>query len=112
MRQIFTNPHKSYYMGFFKGWQTGKDASGKDKLVGQLYAGGDNCPGFGDRQTLVKFTCDPEAQKEPRFVSLAEADPCKYELTIATHLWCGVEAEPLQSANASLPTVSPPAAVR
>lgn len=95
VRQIFTNPHASYYMGFFAGWQGVKDGdapSTPPKIVGQLYTNGDECKGFGLRQTLVRFVCQADAN-ELTLVRLKEDNPCQYELTLATYLWCGVEEE-------------------
>jgi hypothetical protein len=95
VRQIFiTSPPSSYYMGFFAGWQgvREKGSGAPPQIVGQLYTNGDECKGFGLRQTLVRFECQADAS-ELTLVRMKEDNPCQYELTLASYLWCGVEEE-------------------
>jgi hypothetical protein len=90
VRQVYPPPqHRSFWMGYFKGWATGPDGV---TLVGQEYVGGTHCPGFRDRETLVKFVCRASAAA-PELVAFEEDGnaPCKYQLTVATRLWCGME---------------------
>lgn len=68
-------PHGSHYTGFWGKWIT-EEVGGKKKFVSQLYSNGENCPGFGNRQTTVSFQCKKDA-KEIEFVSMDEPDPCK-----------------------------------
>jgi hypothetical protein len=109
VRQIFSKPApRSYFMGYYKGWVSAPapktDSSGGGGGGGggggaaastatvqvQQYTGGDTCEGFGDRQTLIYFKCK-ESAETPEYVGIKEDYPCKYEMTIATKLWCAAE---------------------
>jgi hypothetical protein len=85
-------PHGSHYTGFWGKWITEDAGGGKKKYVSQLYSNGENCPGFGNRQTTVTFECRKDA-KEIEFVSMIEPDPCKYQLKLGLAQWCDVAEE-------------------
>lgn len=81
----------SHYMGFWGKWIT-EEEGGKKKYLGQLYANGENCPGFGNRQTKVLFQCK-ESAKEMELVKEEEPVPCQYVLYVAYAGWCEVKPE-------------------
>ena len=89
VRQILGG--ESHYMGFFKRWETASDADSaadpKRHFVAQVYDNGDNCPGFGDRQARVVFTCKADVPKL-ELLEVTEAVPCHYQLTFGTVWWC------------------------
>jgi hypothetical protein len=84
-------PHGSHYTGFWGKWVT-EEVDGKKKYIGQMYSNGENCPGFGNRQTMVTFECRRDA-KDIEFISLSERDPCKYNLVLGVSQWCDVPKE-------------------
>lgn len=90
VRQILLSNYRSVVTGHWKGWQT-EEVDGKTKYVSQLYGDGDECPGFGKRQTTVEYTCKKEA-KSLELVSIAEYDVCKYKMVLALPQWCDVTA--------------------
>ena len=81
----------SHYMGFWGKWIT-EEVDGKKKYLGQQYSNGENCPGFGNRQTKIFFECKKEA-KEMELIKDAEPAPCQYEVSIAYAGWCDVVPE-------------------
>ena len=72
-------------------WIT-EEVDGKKKYLGQLYANGENCPGFGNRQTKVLFQCK-ETAKEMELIKEEEPVPCQYVLHVAYAGWCEVKPE-------------------
>ena len=72
-------------------WIT-EEVDGKKTYLGQLYANGENCPGFGNRQTKVLFQCK-ETAKEMELVKEEEPVPCQYVLHVAYAGWCEVKPE-------------------
>ena len=82
----------SHYMGFWGKWITEDLPDGKKKYIGQQYSNGENCPGFGNRNTKVVFVCK-ETAKEMELVKDEEPVPCQYTLTVAYAGWCEVEKE-------------------
>lgn len=89
VRQILLSNYRSVVTGHWKGWKT-ETEGGKTKYVSQLYDNGDECPGFGKRETVVEYTCKKEA-KGLELVSLAEYDVCKYKMVLALPQWCDVQ---------------------
>jgi hypothetical protein len=86
-------PHGSHYTGFWGKWVTEDGADGKKVYKGQMYSNGENCPGFGNRQTLVTFECRKDAKDGMEFISLAEPEACKYQLKLGLPQWCDVAPE-------------------
>jgi len=84
-------PQGSHYTGFWGKWIT-EDKDGKKVYKGQLYSNGENCPGFGNRQTLVSFECRKDA-KEMEFIGIEEPEACKYQLKLGLAQWCDVTPE-------------------
>ncbi len=84
-------PQGSHYTGFWGKWIT-EEVDGKKVYKGQLYSNGENCPGFGNRQTLVSFECRKDA-KDIEFIDLGEPEACKYQLKLGLAQWCDVTPE-------------------
>ncbi len=55
VRQILLSNYRSVVTGHWKGWKT-EEKDGKTKYIAQHYDNGDECPGFGKRDTLVEYT--------------------------------------------------------
>ncbi len=79
-------PTGSHYTGFWGKWIT-EEKDGKKVYKGQLYSNGENCPGFGNRQTTVFFECRKDA-KDIEFIGIEEPEACKYNLKLGLSQWC------------------------
>jgi hypothetical protein len=55
VRQILLSNYRSVVTGHWKGWKT-EEEGGKTKFISQHYDNGDECVGFGKRETYVEYT--------------------------------------------------------
>ena len=92
---------RSFSAGDFARWEPleaepviggGSDGGGGGEGVrgSQVFLGGDNCAGFGDRETRVTFVCkrDGAAARGLEHLGVGEKTPCRYALRVGAALAC------------------------